>query len=42
MVEFLADRDLMDPKLARENHFVFYRLITELYYRELAMIKFTN
>nr|MBS0037886.1 hypothetical protein [Saprospiraceae bacterium] len=38
-IEFLADRTLMDPELALENHYIFYRLITELYYQELAMIK---
>jgi hypothetical protein len=38
-VAFLDSREVFDQSLAAENLVLFYRLITDLYYQELAMIE---
>jgi hypothetical protein len=39
VVGFLNGRELFDPALAQQNHIMFYRLMTELYHQEMALLE---
>jgi hypothetical protein len=39
VVDFLNSRELFDPGLALQNHVMFYRLMTELYHQETALLE---
>jgi hypothetical protein len=39
VVDFLNDRELFDPDRAEENRVIFFRLITDLYHQEVAMLE---
>jgi len=36
-VDFLNTREVLDPERAGENHLIFYRLVTDLYYQQVAL-----
>jgi hypothetical protein len=38
-VAFLNAREMFDPHRAAENYILFHRLITDLYYQQLAMLE---
>jgi hypothetical protein len=36
-VDFLDTREVLDAERAEENHLIFYRLVTDLYYQQVAL-----